>query len=44
MATYRFPETEAKKILESHSALVNRLLQNRGVKKSAEAEEFLAPN
>ena len=44
MAKYRFPNTEAKNILKSHSSLINRLLANRGIKKASEAEDFLLPN
>jgi single-stranded-DNA-specific exonuclease len=44
MAKYRFPKTAAKIVIEKHSPLVNRLLTNRGLKKAAEAEEFLSPN
>ena len=44
MATYRFPESETEIILEQHPPLVNRLLKNRGLSETAEAEAFLSPD
>ncbi len=44
MTNYKFPDTEAKTILEGRSSLINRLLENRGLTKSDVAESFLAPD
>ncbi len=44
MANYKFPDTEAKQIIEKRSSLINRLLENRGLVDAAEAAIFLSPN
>ena len=44
MASYKFPDTEVKNIIEAQPALINRLLENRGFDDTAIAEAFLLPN
>ena len=44
MTTYKFPETDVERVLEDQSALINRLLYNRGFTTKAEAAAFVTPN
>lgn len=44
MPTYKFPDSAVPNVLADKSDLINRLLHNRGITDTQEAEIFLTPN